>query len=219
MASVRLRTLAVGSALALTAGLLTDHGAALGADLPSLALFGIAAGAVLGLVPDRGPAARAAGFLAGFLATWAAYGLRASVLPDVPIGRALAAAGVVAAITAVATATAGRLPLWSGLVGAATLVGAYETVFSADPAAFGSEATTVATTVLLAASIGYLVAVLGAAAPAGADQPPARVSSDDDVDGLEPPDYETDADAAATGSALPAPRVASDAPAPSETSR
>ena len=215
MASVRLRTLAVGSALALTAGLLTDHGAALGADLPGLALLGVAAGAVLGLVPDRGPAARAAGFLAGFLATWAAYGLRASVLPDVPIGRALAAAGVVAVITAVATATAGRIPLWSGLVGAATLVGAYETVFTADPAAFGAEATTAATTVLLAASIGYLVAVLGAAAPAQADRPHVPVASDDDdADDLELPGYD-----AAHGSALPAPRVASDAPAPSETSR
>jgi hypothetical protein len=155
---VRTRTALVGSALALTAGLLADHGAVLGADLPKTALFGAAAGAVLGLVPDRSPAPRALAFLAGFVAAWVGYGLRAGYLPDIPAGRAIAAVVVVGLVTAVATTTAGRLPLWAGLLGAATLLGSYETTFAADPAAFVEQSMTAATTVLLTAALGFLVA-------------------------------------------------------------
>ncbi len=160
MPSVRTRTLAVGSAVAVTAGLLADHGAALGADLPRTALFGAAAGAVLGLVPDRTPAWRAGGFAVGFAAAWAGYALRAGVLPDIPMGRAIAAVAVVAVITAFATATAGRLSLWSGLLGTAALVGAYETTYALNPSAFTTESTTAATTVLVAAALAFLVTSL-----------------------------------------------------------
>jgi hypothetical protein len=160
MSSVRTRTLVTGAALAVTAGLLADHGAIFGADLPKVALLGAAAGAVLGLVPDRLPAARLGGFLTGFAAAWIGYALRAGVLPDIPMGRAVAAVIVVALVTTVAVATANRLPMWAGFVGVATLLGSYETTFAATPTSFVSDSMTAVTTSLLAASLGFVVAVV-----------------------------------------------------------
>jgi hypothetical protein len=159
MSSVRTRTLVAGSALAVTAGVLVDHGAVFGADLPKVALMGAACGAVLGLVPDRSPAARVGAFLTGFLAAWVGYALRAGYLPDIPMGRAIAAVIVVSIVTATATASANRLPMWASFVGVAAMLGAYEAAFAATPTAFVSESMTAVTTALLAASIGFLVAV------------------------------------------------------------
>ena len=159
MSSVRTRTLVAGSVLAVTAALVADHGAILGADLPKAALLGVAAGAILGLVPDRSPGARVAAFLSGFAAAWVGYALRAGVLPDIPMGRAIAAFVVVAVVTAVAVITANRLPMWAGFVGVVSMVGAYETGFAAMPTGFVTESMTAATTALLAASLGFIVAV------------------------------------------------------------
>src|SRR3954463_6903006 len=160
MSSVRTRTLVAGSALAVTAFLLADQGAIFGADLPQVALLGAAAGAVLGLVPDRLPTARLGGFLSGFAAAWIGYALRAGVLPDIPMGRAIAAVVVVVVITAVAVASANRLPMWAGFLGAATLLGSYETTFASTPTSFVSDSMTAVTTSLLAAALGFLGAVL-----------------------------------------------------------
>jgi hypothetical protein len=170
MSSVRIRTLLTGSVLAVTAAALADHGAIFGADLPKVALLGAAAGAVLGLVPDRSPAARLGGFVGGFAAAWLGYALRAGVLPDIPMGRAIAVVIVVSIVTAIATATANRLPLWAGFVGIATLLGSYETTFAATPTSFVSDSMTAVTTSLLAVSLGFIVSVLagGTAAMTGA---------------------------------------------------
>jgi hypothetical protein len=128
----------------------------------------------------------------GFAAAWLGYLLRAGVLPDVPMGRAIAAVAVVGVITAVSAATAARLPLWSGLVGAGALLGAYETTFLTTPTGFLSDSLTAATTVLVAAGLGLLVAttvdgLLPAASSSPAPRPevavPApRASQDADVD-------------------------------------
>jgi hypothetical protein len=160
MTSVRLRTCAAGGALALAAGLLADQGSVLGADLPHTALLGAALGAVVGLVPDRTVVGRTGGFLIGFGAAWLGYALRAGVLPDIPLGRAIAAVVVVLAITAAAALSNGRLPLWSGLVGTGALLGAYETTFVTTPTTFLVDSTTAATTVLVSAALGLLVATV-----------------------------------------------------------
>jgi len=160
MSSVRTRTLVTGLALAVTAFLLADQGAIFGSDLPQVALMGAAAGAVLGLVNDRLAAARLGGFLTGFGAAWLGYALRAGALPDIPLGRAIAAVIVVAVITAVAVASANRLPMWAGFLGAATLLGSYETTFAATPTSFVSDSMTAVTTSLLAAAVGFLITVL-----------------------------------------------------------
>lgn len=193
MSSVRIRTLATGAALAAAAFLLADQGAVFGADLPHVALLGAAAGAVLGLVPGRMPAARLGGFLTGFAAAWLGYALRAGVLPDIPMGRAIAAVVVVAVVTAVAVASADRLPLWAGLLGAATLLGSYELTFAATPTSFVSDSMTAVTTSLLAASFGFLVTVvlheIGSPRATAMEQsdvvdaalPAPRVAADNDV--------------------------------------
>ena len=157
MTSVRSRTAVVGGALALTAGLLVAKGSVLGDDLPKTALLGAALGAVLALVPDRSVVGRLGGFLGGVVAVWLGYALRADVLPATAAGRALAAVIVVALVTAVAVASAGRAPLWAGLLGAGTMIGAYETTFSTNPAAFLADSATAGTTVLVSAALALLV--------------------------------------------------------------
>jgi hypothetical protein len=167
------RTLTAGALLALAAFLLADHGGHLGIEATRTALYGVALGAVLGLVRDGNPAGRGGAYAAGFALSWIGYALRAGVLPDIPLGRAIAAFLVVALVTVIAAATREALPLWAGLLGAGTFAAAYETTFTTTPTAFASESVTAATTVLMAAAVGYLVAVLvRESAPAAA--PPAE---------------------------------------------
>lgn len=158
MVSTRIRTVTTGAAIAVTAALIADQGDVLGADLPRTALLGTALGAVVALVPDRGLTARAGGFVGGILAAWLGYGLRAGLLPDIPAGRAIAAAFVVGVVTAVAVIANGRVPLWAGLIGVGTMVGAYETTYASSPASFLLDSTTAATTALVGAALGLLVA-------------------------------------------------------------
>ncbi len=165
------RTLVTGGLLAVFAALLAQFGGALGLDEIRSALLGAAIGAVLGLVPgSENPLGRAAAFLVGFLLGLVGYALRAGLLPDTGSGRALAAFLVIVLLTGICAATLGWLPLWSGLLGVAAISGAYEYAFGIDPTAFTTEAVTAATTVLLAAAVGFLVGAVGAAFTAGEDE-------------------------------------------------
>lgn len=206
MTSVRTRTCASGAAVAVAAGVLTFRGAVLGPELATWALLGTAAGAVVALVPDRSPGERAGAFLLGLLAAWGGFALRAGVLPDVPLGRALSVVAVVALVTAVATATAGRLPLWAGFVGVATFAGAYTAAYVADPPAFATESVTALTSVLLAAAVAFLVVTLvdgSLANPAGRHRAaPTSGDPGPSIDDL-----------------FPSARADDGAPAPSEPSR
>lgn len=157
MTSERLRTLAAGGALALGAGLLVSQGDVLGPELQHVALLGAALGAVLGLVPDSSVVGRTGAFLVGFGAAWLGYALRAGLFPDTSSGVAVAAVTVLAVITLVSFVTAGRLPLWSGLVGAGALLGAYENTFVTTPTSFLADSTSAATTVLVASAFGLLI--------------------------------------------------------------
>lgn len=133
-----------------------------GPELQGVALLGAALGGALGLVPDRTPAQRAAGFAVGFVAAWLGYLLRAAVLPDAAAGRAIAVLVVVLVCLGVAGLTRGRLPLWSALLGAAAMAGAYEATHAADPSSFVPSSATTATSILLAAGAGFLAtSVLG----------------------------------------------------------
>lgn len=155
------RTLLAGGLLALGAALLADHGGHVGIEATRVALFGVVMGAVLACAGGAAsPTGRAAAAGVGFVAGWAGYAARAAVLPDIPLGRAVAAFGVVAVVTVTAAATRERLPLWSGLLGVGLIGGAYETTFTASPPAFATESVTAATAALLAAGVGYLVATL-----------------------------------------------------------
>lgn len=154
------RTLLIGAILALFAFLLIDHGGHLGLSDTFMVLLGASLGAVVGLVPDQSPLLRAAAFVIGFAVAVLGYALRAGVLPDIPMGHAVAAAAVVVVVTLVAAGSGNRLPLWTQLVGVAAFVGAYETLYTQTPTAFLSQWLPAGTTVLLAAAFGFLGASL-----------------------------------------------------------
>lgn len=154
------RTLLGGAVLALFGALTVALGGVLGLELDHVALLGVTLGAVIGLVPDRGPLARIAGFFAGLAVALVFFALRAAVLPDSASGRAVAVFLALLACMAVSAITVARVPLWSILVGAAAAVGAYESAYTAAPSQFLSEAPTAITTVLLAAAMGHLATTL-----------------------------------------------------------
>lgn len=154
------RTLVTGLCVAAFAAIIIGLSSLFGLGLEHVAVIGAALGAVLGLIPYRPGWGKVAGFLAGFAVAWIGYALRAAVLPDSSAGRAVAAFVVIAVIGAVAAASAGRLPLWSGLIGAAAIVGAYESVYTNAPSQFMSESPVAASEVLLAVGLGYLAATL-----------------------------------------------------------
>jgi hypothetical protein len=139
--------------------------------------------------------------LAGMLLTQVGYGVRAAVLPDIPAGRAIAAAVVVLALTALSVVTGNRLRLWALLVGAGAFVGAYETVYDASPTTFVADSFSMATAVSLGAALGFTVAslvtafVTTPAASAQQTQPPQA----DARDGAFPADLPVQRDTTRTG--------------------
>jgi hypothetical protein len=168
------RILLAGLALALLAGGLVAFGDVLGLDLQLYALFGLAIGGALGLASGH-PLAKAAGFVIGFLVAWAAYGLRAGVLPDTSTGRAISAVLVVLVLTAVAAPLRSRSLFVAEFLGVAALAGAYETTFNTLPSAFLTTSFVAATTVLFASALGFLGSELIGAALLEADEPPERL--------------------------------------------
>jgi hypothetical protein len=153
------KRLVIGLLLAVFAALIIWLGRLLGLDLDHVALAGAAIGGVLGLVSS--PAlGKLAGFALGFVVAWLGFALRAAVLPDSAGGRAAAAFIVVAVIAVVCAVSADRLPLWSGLLGAAAIVAAYEEAYTNAPSQFISESPTAATTMLFAVALGFLAASL-----------------------------------------------------------
>lgn len=149
-----LRTLLSGCVLALVTAVVLLFGG--GSDLEHVALLGAALGGVIGLVPHDPPLGKLGGFAAGFVAAWIAFGVRAALLPDATFGRALAAFMVILICGAVAAISAGKVPLWSTLVGVAAIVGAYESAYTSSPPTFLTTSPQAATTVLLAAAFGFI---------------------------------------------------------------
>lgn len=152
------RTLITGGLLAIVTSILLLLGH--DTELEGIAVLSACLGAVLGLVPDRAVLGRYIGFLTGFAFAWMGFAIRAALLPDTAPGRAVAALVVLALATVVTVATLRRVPLWSQLLGIATLVGAYEHVYAAAPARFLTESPSTATTALLAAGLGMLAGSL-----------------------------------------------------------
>lgn len=154
------RSLIAGLVLAVFAALIIGLGELFGLDLQPVALLGAALGGVLGLVPHRFPLGKLGGFVLGFVIAWIGYALRAAVLPDAPGGRAVAVLVVVALVAVACAISADRVPLWSALLGAAAIAGAYEEIYTNAPSQFLKESPTAATAVLLAAALGYLATTL-----------------------------------------------------------
>ncbi len=191
------KTVIAGLILAVVAALTISFGEALGLDLERSALVGVACGAVLGLVGDRGPFARLLAFAGGFLIAWLGYGVRALLLPDTANGRAVGAFLVIALCTGLAAATLARLPFWAILLGVAAMAGAYETTFMASQPDFLRTSPVAATTSLLAAAIGFAVTVYFG----------EQAAEESDADRLErPPDRSPDEEENTSFSSLMAPK-------------
>jgi len=179
-----LRRLFSASALALCAAVVLLIGG--GSDLEHVALLGAALGGVVGLVPHDPPLGKLGGFMLGFVSAWTAFGVRAALLPDTTIGRAVAAFLVILICGVGVALSAGRVPLWSALIGAAAIVGAYETSYTAAPTQFLTASPQAATTVLLAAGFGFIGTTLVNILIKGAEKlpphvPPAVPSSDQEM--------------------------------------
>jgi hypothetical protein len=151
-------TLAAGVVLAVAAVLAVAISSAFDLELESVALLGAALGAVVALVPDRSPLIRVLGFAAGFVIAWLGYIARASLLPDSTSGRAVAVGLVVLLCVLVTAATRDRVPLWSILLGAAAVAGAYEFTYAAAPPELPSTSVSTATTLLFNLAVGFLAA-------------------------------------------------------------
>jgi hypothetical protein len=183
------KTLLAGLVLTVAAVLVVLLSATFDLELESVALLGVAMGAVLALVPDRTPAVRLAGFFGGFVAAWVGYLVRAALLPDTAGGRSVAVALVVVVCVAITAATMNRLPLWTTLLGTAALTGAYELTYAAAPPEVATTSMSTATTLLFTLAIGFLAAALVAPAagevrPVRRTRPPASADSDHKLDDL-----------------------------------
>ena len=154
------RTMLVGAVLAVVAFLVVIVSNWLDLELDSVAMVGIALGAVVALVPDRSPLMRLAGFAAGVVLAWIGFVVRAALLPDAASGRALTIGLVILLCTAVAALSAARVPLWSTLVGAAAMSGAYEYTFAAAQPEVATTSVTALTALVLTSAVGFLLGAL-----------------------------------------------------------
>jgi hypothetical protein len=178
--SIMRRTLISGLLLVAAAFLTVLLGAWLDLDVDATALLGVAAGAVVALVPHATVGRRLAGFAVGVVVTLVGYLVRAALLPDTAAGRAAFAAIAVALCVVVAVASLERLALWATLLGAATFAGAFEETYALAPPRVVENGTNTLTALVLCVAVGFAAAAL--AAP-GRERPataaPAR--TDDEV--------------------------------------
>lgn len=148
-----------GAVLAGAAGLVAALPSLLGLSSPWPALL---VAAVALARPFRPGAVGAV--LVGAAAWWLGLALRAGLLADTTSALVLAAVAAVAVCTVVAAATRERLPLWAALVGIAAFAGVYEPMFAEAPTRFLAESVPALASVVVAAGVGSLAAVLATAA-------------------------------------------------------
>lgn len=165
------KTMLVGLVLTIAAVVVAIVSSWFDLELEPVALLGVAVGGVLALVPGRSPLMHLAGFAGGFVVAWVGYLVRAAMLPDSTGGRALFVGLVMILAVGIALASMDRIPLWSTLLGAAAMAGAYEYTFAAAIPEAASTSVTAATSLLMATAVGFLAAAI--AAPGG-DEPAER---------------------------------------------
>lgn len=157
--------------VAVVAGLLAFVGSAIGVATlwPVLLAAGVA------LVAGPAVASRIASFVIGAVLGLVAMGVQAGLLPQVAASAAIVVVLTVAVLTLIAALSQGLLPLWASLAGYAAFVGFYTPTFNENPTAFLSTAPPALLTVLIAAGVGAVVAIVAEFAGVGAgradDQP------------------------------------------------
>lgn len=150
------KSLFAGLLLAAATGLTIIVGEALDLGVATVALLGSTVGAVVALVPTATPSRRLAAYACGFVAALVSYLLRAAVMPDTSLGRALPAVLVVLLCVGIVALSTGRLPLWAALLGAGSFAGAYELPYVAAPPQVLETSITTATALALCVGAGFL---------------------------------------------------------------
>lgn len=163
-------TLIFGVVLAVLAGVAVLLGDLLVLDLRNV-ILGAGIGAVLGSIPERSPILRIAGFLIGIVIAWVAYAVRATLLPVSVWSVVIVAVGTVLLLTVVAVVSAGRIPLWTLLLGAVGMIGAYEWSFLDSPTDFINQSLAAMASLILTAGVGVVAAVAAAAAVGARGEP------------------------------------------------
>lgn len=151
-----LRTVLGGAVVALVAGLVAIVGPGIG--ITELWPFLLAAGVALAAGPAV--ASRTGAVALGAVIGFVGMALRAGVLPDVAIGRAIVVVLAIGILTLVAALSQGLLPLWASLAGYALFVGYYSPTYADSPTTFLADAPVALVTVLLAAGVGAIVAIV-----------------------------------------------------------
>lgn len=146
--------LALFGAAAVAIGLDSLLGLGLG-----FAILGIAIGGVLGLVPGGGAIGRMLAYVLGVVIVLAAYLGRVLVGNSSDLGLLVGSAVIILTITLVAAVSNNRLPLWAGLLGAVTVIGAYETAFEIAPQNILSELLPEVSTALVPVALAFLATV------------------------------------------------------------
>jgi hypothetical protein len=151
-----MRTILGGAVLAVIAGLLAIVGPSLGITT----LWPVLLAAAVALAAGPAVASRTGAFALGAIMGIVAMGIRAGFLPDVPTSAAIIVVLAIAILTAIAALSQGLLPLWASLAGYAAFVGYYTPTYSDSPTTFVADAPVALVTVLLAAGIGAIVAIV-----------------------------------------------------------
>ncbi|MFN8125432.1 MAG: hypothetical protein U0R64_02835 [Candidatus Nanopelagicales bacterium] len=121
--------------------------------------FGVAIGAILGLVSDGGPVGRVGSFVVGMLIAMVMFVVQALLLNGSFVGQVLQLVIGLGLITLICALTSGRLPLWSALLGSALVTGAYGTYFQNAPQNLLTELPQYVTASLVPASLAFLATI------------------------------------------------------------
>lgn len=150
------RTVIRGVVIAVVAALVAVTGNAIGIDT----VWPVLLAAAVGLAVAPVTMGRVAAFVVGAGVSWLVLALRAGFLPDLAASQALVIAVGVLLLTALAALTAERLPLWASLAGLVAFAGYYEPTYAASPTRFLAESPIALVTVLLAAAVGFVAALV-----------------------------------------------------------
>ncbi len=123
-------------------------------------VYGVAAGAILGLVRMRPLYARVGAYLIGFCIAAGFYVIRLAFLPGTWVGNAVAIVIAIMLVTVIAAFTLDRVPMWAMFLGLMTFVGAYNGYFLTTPWLFETQAVSTASAILVSVAAGLVVAIL-----------------------------------------------------------
>ncbi|MAT60239.1 MAG: hypothetical protein CMH41_01050 [Micrococcales bacterium] len=139
----------------------------------SSVVFGLLIGGAIGIARDGSALGRIGGFVLGLIAGIVFYGLRLAVFNDSFPGQILTLLILVALVTIVCGLTAGRMPLWSSMLGSALIVGAFEYSYENEIYYAQSLIVSNTTSALLPAALGILAGVIVGNFGRSSEDPPS----------------------------------------------